>query len=357
MVDNEIFEEAVTRGVEYLFHHQYPNGEFCAYIANDAPMLLWTATDSSVFSTAIISSSLLSLDEIPMVDEILKKSTFLFECQMERGGAWNHFTHRHDLRKLCPTDVDDTSCISAVFRARGINWPSPSNIPLLLANRAKNGLFYTWVVLRLRLIRNRSYWRLVLPELLRPIKSFLFWTSGEFSRNDIDAVVNANALHYIGENKHTKPVIDYLIKIILENREADCDTWYRNPLAVYYFITRNYYNGINSLEPIKTPVINRILNTAKPDGRLGENVLDTALAANSLMNLNYDGKELEMAIDFLISSQRRTGEWERWVLYWGGPKQLLGWGSEELTTGFCLEALARFKKMNAVQNQTKDLAV
>lgn len=344
-IDSGRLEEAITHGVEYLYHHQFPNGEFCAYIANEPPMVLWTATDSSVFSTAIISASLLALQEIPMVDEILKKSTFLFECQMERGGVWNHFTHRHELRKLCAADVDDTSCISAVFRARGINWPSPSNIPLLYANRAKNGLFYTWIVFRFRLIKNRSYWRLVLPELLRPIKAFMFWTSGEFSRNDIDAVVNANALNYIGENEQTKPVIDYLIKIIEEKREADCDTWYRNPLAVYYFISRNYYNGIESLHPIKEPITERILSNARPDGRLGENVLDTALAANSLMNLGYNGEELTKAIDFLITSQRKTGEWERWVLYWGGPKQLLGWGSEELTTGFCLEALGRFKAL------------
>ena len=37
------------------------------------------------------------------------------------------------------------------------------------------------------------------------------------------------------------------------------------------------------------------------------------------------------------------GHWPRWLLYYGGPKLLLGWGSEEMTTGFCLEALARYQ--------------
>jgi hypothetical protein len=30
-------------------------------------------------------------------------------------------------------------------------------------------------------------------------------------------------------------------------------------------------------------------------------------------------------------------------MYYGGPKKYYGWGSEELTTGFCIEALGRYQ--------------
>ena len=345
-------DQAINRGVQYLYHHQFPNGEFCAYVANDAPMQLWTATDSTVFPTALISAALLSLEELPKVDEILKKATFFFECQMHKGGVWNHFTNRHSLRALCPFDVDDTACVSAVFRDRGINWPLPSNVPLLLANRSSNGLFYTWYVLRFRWIQNRTYWRICLKEALHPVKSFFFWRTGEARRADIDAVVNANVLYYLGESQHTKPIIQYLIRIIEEHREDNCDTWYRNPYAVYYFMSRNHYVGCHGLDPIKAPIIERILQSAKPDGSLGENLLDTALAACTLLNFRHHSPMLKQAIQHLISKQRDTGEWERWILYWGGPKLLLGWGSEELTSAFCLEALSRYQKIEYLYRES-----
>ena len=169
----------------------------------------------------------------------------------------------------------------------------------------------------------------------------MFWRH-EAGRYDIDAVVNANVLYYLGDIEETQPVIEYLLRIIAENREADCDTWYRNPFSVYYFFSRNYYAGISRLEPMRQPVIDRILAQSKPDGRIGETPLDTALAACTLLNFNYTGHALDKAIGFLISSQRETGEWERRILYYGGPKKLSGYGSEELTTGFCVEALSKF---------------
>jgi hypothetical protein len=32
-----------------------------------------------------------------------------------------------------------------------------------------------------------------------------------------------------------------------------------------------------------------------------------------------------------------------YFVYYGGPKLLIGWGSEEMTTGYCLKALARYR--------------
>jgi hypothetical protein len=35
--------------------------------------------------------------------------------------------------------------------------------------------------------------------------------------------------------------------------------------------------------------------------------------------------------------------WPRATLYYRGPKKLYAWGSEELVTGFCLEALLHYQ--------------
>jgi hypothetical protein len=98
---------------------------------------------------------------------------------------------------------------------------------------------------------------------------------------------------------------------------------------------------------MRAPIIARILAQAKPDGRLGETLADTAWAVCSLLNLRSYPAELEGAVRYILDAQLDHGSWPRWLLYYGGPKLRLGWGSEEMTTGFCLEALARYRALTA----------
>jgi hypothetical protein len=74
---------------------------------------------------------------------------------------------------------------------------------------------------------------------------------------------------------------------------------------------------------------------------IGKSIVETALAVSSLLNFNHTCPEIGLAVDFLLRSQNESGNWPRWVFYYGGPKRLSTWGSEELTTALCLEALSR----------------
>lgn len=342
-------DQAIAQGVNFLHQHQFPDGQFAVYCSADAPMQKWIYTDSAVFPTALIAHSLLHVAPHPTAEQLIDKATQFLRHQMNYGGLWNHFTTNHQLRYLCPLDIDDTACVSALMRARGIACPVPTNVSLFLHNRNRAGLFYSWFLVRFRWIPSRTYWRVTLPELLRPIKSMLFWYGVEASRNDVDGVVNANALYYLGDIPETQPVIAFLLRIIADKQEGNCDLWYRDPFFVYYSFTRCYHAGITKLEPLRQPIIDRILAQAKPDGRLGETLADTAWAVCSLLNLGATPPELEGAVQYILRAQGPTGEWPRWLLYYGGPKLLLGWGSEEMTTGFCLEALARYRKLLAAE--------
>jgi len=344
---SEEIRQSISKGIDYLYHHQYPNGEFCVYISGDDAMEGWNHPDSSNFGPALIGSSLLFLKEYPKVEEILDKTAAFLRYQMARGGTWHHYTNLHYLRSLCPLDVDDTSCISDFLRKRNIDFPRDDNRALLLANRRKDGLFYTWFTFRFRPNSNKTYWRIALKEFRHPVKSFLFWRSAECGRYDVDSIVNANVLYYLGDQETTQPVIDLLIKLIEEGREGDCDKWYLNPFTAYYFISRNYYAGITKLEPTRKAIIDRIILQFKKDGSFGESVADTALAACSLMNFNYSSSELTKAMQYLIKAQKETGEWERRRIYYMGPSKTVGSGSEELTTAFCLEALERYRVLKA----------
>lgn len=337
-------EQSISKAVDYLYYRQYHNGEFCCYISDNEAIKGWMAPDSAVFPTALIAGALICTQEDTRVDSILRKSTFFFECQMQPGGVWNYFTKWSRYSLTLPHDADDTACVSAVFRDRNIEWPRPDNKVLLYINRNAKGLFYTWFAMHLKLSRNLRYWRLALREFGPPWTRQLVWIKTDCKRNDVDAGVNANVLYYLGENSLTKPAVDYLINIIEEGREDECDKWYRSRFFIYYFLSRNIREGIKGLEPVRRLVIERIVAAVQEDGKVGKSVLHTALAVCSLVSLSYKGPALDRSVQYLLAQQRSHGEWERWAFYFGGGfGKMHCWGSEELTTAFCVEALVRYR--------------
>lgn len=333
-------DQAIRKGVTYLHQHQFPNGEFCCYLGHE-DNLKDTIPYSTVFPTSLICYSILKLAHLPEVKDILDLSGTFLQFQSMRAGVWNHFTSWSQLFPLCPPCVDNTSCASKVLQAIGREYPE--NREILLANRKKNGLFYTWYTLRPNTVWNKDYWLLMLRQYKNPIGGLLFWHKFECNRNDVDAAVNANVLFYLGLDESTRPILNYLLEVIEKNQEGDCDLWYRNPLAIYYFFSRIYKEGVAELEPLKQPITDRILLTVKADGSMGESVLDTAFGIISLLHLNYQGSIIDQAVDYLIKNQNTHGDWARWAVYYGGPKKLSCFGSEEMTTGFCLEALALYQ--------------
>ncbi|QIR37173.1 tetratricopeptide repeat protein [Tolypothrix sp. PCC 7910] len=83
----------------------------------------------------------------------------------------------------------------------------------------------------------------------------------------------------------------------------------------------------------------------KSDGSFGNELL-TSLAICSLLNYGYYSPDFCKAITFLIKTQQIDGSWRRIPLY-GGHTDKAIYGSAELTTAFCLEALARYQLLDA----------
>jgi hypothetical protein len=334
-------EQSILKGVKYLYDHQYPNGEFCCYIGNEDEMKM-CITHSNVFPTSLISQSILHLRYLPEVNQILEMAAAFLQYQSMRAGVWNNFTILNPLFPICPPDVDNTACASKVLQE--LNKGFQPNEEILLANRNKSGLFYTWFTFRPSLVPIKDFWLLNLRALKRPLSYLLFWRKTEAGRYDIDAAVNANVLFYLGWNEKTAPIVPYLLDIIDREKEGDCDLWYRNPFIIYYFISRNYEAGVQQLEPAKEKMIERLLKTAQNNGAFGDGVLDTALGIITLINCGYYSPVLDAAVQYLTGQQQSSGGWIRWAVYYGGPKKRLCYGSEEMTTGFCLEALSLYRK-------------
>jgi len=332
----------INHGIDYLHEHQYPNGEFCCYYSPDDEMKEWCVPDSTVFPASLIAACLLQLRDSPKVKEILSLTAGFLSYQVMRGGIWNFFTKWNPLFKYSPADTDDTVFASYVLKSLQVDFTD--NSKLLMANRNSAGLFYTWFVLRPAINADVNFWRIMSRELKRPVKSLLFWFKHESHRNDIDAVVNANILFYFGLNEQTKAVVSYLLKIIEQNEESDSDKWYKNPSTFYYFLSRNYQT-VKELEPAKEPIIKRIYQTVKEDGRFGNSVFETALAISTLANFNHWDEQMNKAVRYLLKAQCKSGCWERHIFFYSGHKKTVGWGSEEIVTGYCLEALANYRKL------------
>jgi hypothetical protein len=165
--------------------------------------------------------------------------------------------------------------------------------------------------------------------------------------NDVDAVVNANVLLYLGRCAATKPAIQWLARLVEEGREQDSDKWYRDLFTFHYALSRCNHAGISGFEQLRSLVIARLTAELRPDGSFGEQPMHTALALNTLFNYGVD-VELALvrsALASLIEYQAPDGGWESAPYYYGGPQQSVSWGSRELTTALCLEALVRAQKL------------
>lgn len=337
-------QQAIGKGLAYLRAHQYPNGEFCAYISGDDPMQDWCQPDSTVFPSALIGACLLHLKGREGVDEPLQRTAAFLRAQMARGGTWNHFTRHHPLYAICPMDADDTVCVSSFLSACGVDFPQDQNRALLLHNRRRDGLFYTWFSFHRRFYVHFGRHHLALRGRVfkNPFKTLMFWRQMECKPDDVDAVVNANVLYYLNNISNKEIIINNLINILKQGREGDCDKWYRHPFSVYYFISRNVAAGLIPKEDVAPLIEARIRAKAAAGGALGDTPLHTALALSTLLNLGTARDLVEMAAHSLIRTQQDEGCWPRWRLYYGGPKELTGYGSEEISTAFCLEALARY---------------
>ncbi|WP_234567147.1 prenyltransferase/squalene oxidase repeat-containing protein [Rhodohalobacter sp. 614A] len=343
-------DSAIQKGIDFLYDHQMANGEFMIYISDNEEMKGWNSPESTI-GAMFIANSLLFLKGEKKVDKILKNIATFLRDQMRVGGTWNFFTRTHVAGNLSPNDVDDTAVVARFLKEMDHPFPEHMTKNILLANRRRDGLFYTWFTFRFKWNINKHYLFLSAQEFKHPLRSFAFWKRFPCERDDVDAVVNASALYYFGKIPETEPIISYLIDIIENKKEEICDKWYCNPFSVYYYFSRIYASGVKDLEKIKNPIIQRIKAQLREDGCIGNSFLDTTIALSSLFNLDFtDDAFLSKSIDYLLSKQNKNGSWNRGIHFYAGPGKELGYGSEELSTGFCLESLARYRQITSKKN-------
>ncbi len=301
---------AIEKGIAYLESAQLPSGEIPIEISPTAEMSSDCVRQPCVFPTALAARALSITSSAARVRS--HALDFLMR-EMAPDGLWRHPSSELPGYDRTPLDVDDTSIASAALMAAGRR--IPNNRALLLARRNRSGLFRTWIV---------RWWP-------HPLGTYTFFRSIAKVR-DVDAVVNANAVVYLGVCDETRPAIEHMLAVLRANGEMTSTIWYGSRSIVWYFFS----HALREIAPEAGEMIVPRVEAATP-----RNALDLALAASTLLLWNRAPD-----VQPLIDAQLPSGAWPRAGFYHMGyrpgdsqPKPPW-WGSEALTTILAVEALS-----------------
>ena len=272
-----------------------------------------TLFDSSVFVTPFVLYSTADID-CPRVSTMTDKAVSFLTGEIKGPGLFQYYTSKNT--KSIAFDLDDTACASVALQRSHPLVIGGQNVECFMENRNEADLFYTWV-------------------------------GGAAVENDVDSVVNANVVLYLGDRDETKSACRYLIDTIEGGHESDSYRHYLDDMTLYYAVSRAYAHGAESLSGARKAVTERVLQRSNDDGSFGDE-LATACAMCTLANFGYDGvARLKSAARYLEGRQRANGSWRRVAMYF---QPGIYYGSEELTTALSLEALTRVAAMSAAQN-------
>lgn len=306
-VDFGMLRSAIGRGAGFLETSQMKHGEFRTYASPDSTLTRLRRFDSSPFVTSFVVYSLGYVRET-RVKEMTDRALSFLAAEMDRGGIWRYWSSLNT-RSIDP-DLDDTACISFLLRRHRM--PVPANHEVFFRNTDSRGRFKTW---------------------LRK--------AGSSTPNDVDCVVNANVLLYLGSNARTQPACAWVNDVIARGREAASTVYYVHDTAFYYMVSRAFLHGATCLGASKDTVLSRLGPMQANDGAMGDE-LATGFGICTRLNLGVaPDSAMDAAARYLLRMQRSDGSWPISAFY-VAREDGVWWGSEELTTAICLEALSRY---------------
>jgi hypothetical protein len=161
--------------------------------------------------------------------------------------------------------------------------------------------------------------------------------------DDVDPVVAANAILYLGESNDVLPAITWLINEVRADR-SDFSLYYKNPFALYYMVSRAYRHSSPTLIQTREHILAKIISLAGMGWEPSHAALTIGLATCTLLTFDPESPLVAPAIDAILKLQQLDGSWPISPFY--SAQTVLYWGSSELSTAFCLEALARYQALN-----------
>ncbi len=302
-VDN--IHAAVSRGVDFLQTQQLSSGEFKTLRYSDQALKSEPRLYSTPYGTTYVLYSLAFVDDArvqTMTDQAIE---FLL-MQMETPGLWRYYGS--DNQETLAPDLDDTACAAFALKDRHDYIRLGLNHRLFLLNRDPEGRFRTFFI--------------------------------DKDHDNICGLVNANVVLYLGEREETQATCDYLNALVSGGAKGELSLYGVHDLLFYYVVMRAYSAGATRLGASRQALIERVVACRGPDGSFGGNEINTAFAVCSLLGFGYEDTDLiGEALRYLLARQHDSGAWPAAAFYIDFGSGF--YGSEEVTTALCIEALAR----------------
>ena len=349
-------DQSIEAGVGCLRANQKPSGHFRVWVSPDPQFPTGATPEESVFATACILYNLEWL-HTPAAAQVRSRGLDFLRAETSERGLNRYFASSSQLTMgevslpfTMPFDVDTTACVSGILRRYGVEY---DNKDILLANRNEDGLFPTWLMDEpLPEVENNFPFICLMPAEKSPCTG-----------------VNANMAWYLGESEVTAAVVQHLQESFCRGEHLQKSGYYLDEIVLFYLYSRAYFEGVKALGSLRQPMTERLLAQQKQNGSFG-NALKTAWAICTLRNFDLSWPGQAAALQSLMKEQAADGSWPPCSFYvWdagkvgmkhffrlGGfqrelPSEETGqevsirhFGSEEITTAYCLEALSRSRE-------------
>jgi hypothetical protein len=310
----------LDKALNFIKNQQLADGGFLSLSSPKNNNFQKSKKYNSVFFTALILSC---LNSVKKSDEIKNKAATFILSQKSDYWSFNYWPRdsKENQTLPYPDDLDDTFCaLIAIYQSdpKIIDGSVMAQIVTLLTTveKKEGGPYKTWIV---------------------PNTSNKVW-------QDIDLAVNSNVGYFLSLQEVELESITKLINTAI-NRQNLTSPYYPSVYPIIYFISRFFKSK---------KLIDIILSKKIKDH--WENPLDTALAINSLINLNVDSKILLPSINYLLKNQQEDGSWppSAFCIDPSINHQTYYAASAALTTAFCVQALSKYSDIISISTKKED---
>ena len=301
---------AIRRALDYLDRTVDAGGAWPSRVYAN-PASTGPSRDERVPFVAALGALHLKSCSDPRAERLrVRTRAFLLE-RMEPPGVWRYWPR-------LPPDLDDTAVCSLAVGPHiygALGW----TLPAVFRQREPEGRFRTWM-------RGE-------PDAVTR------W-------NDVDSVVNANVVAWLGDRPETRPAQRWLEAVVREGREKGSSWYYPDPMDLYAAVARAAAVAARVFGTLRPLLVARILERRQPDGSFGA----PHRTAQALSGLHRLCAALRPSVDLvtsaagLVEMQSPDGSWPSDVVWQGPPppEQPSAWFvSDALATACGVEALAR----------------
>jgi hypothetical protein len=304
---------AIQNGLDFVAANQTATGGFITESWQSNAPEQKTSVDAIFTASQILYSLSFCRDSTSARGTEERAATYL-DRQREPPGVWHFYGTGTGIKT--PVGVDETSTAWTALQHLQVSIP-PAALDAVRGSRNGNGLFNTWIG--------------ATPALTN------------INTNDVDAVVNINALLLFGPaHEDIDSVCKYVVAQIDNDSFRRGTVRYPSALMFGYTFSRAYREAnVKCLGGGVGKLRDTIIATQNPDGSWG-NDLETAFGALSLLNLDYRGDAVDRGIRRLLARQSPDGGWELAPAYRSAVEPL-NYGARALTTAVAIEALAKYR--------------